>query len=115
MRALMWGGLVLSLTLMVAATALTLLAEKRWGLYLFVGAAVLYLLCRCATMGLLNTAPKALTVVFLIAGSFILSKWTPLSAMGILGMACLGAALACVLLYGLGLARQRPSPPARGA
>lgn len=105
----MWGGLILSLLLMFAATVVTVVAKERWGLYLFAAAAVLYLVFRCIALGLLDTAPKVLMVMFLIAGSFMLSKWPPLSPLGILGIACLAAALACVLLHGFGLARRRPA------
>ena len=98
----------------LTCAAVALLAEKRWGLYLAMGAVLLYLLCRCAMMGLLNSAPKVLTVAFLIAGCFILSRRPLLSPMGILGVAFLGASLASVLLHWLRSARHRPSPPPRG-
>ena len=104
-RPLVWGGLVLALLLMFAGTAVTTMAPKAWrpwGLGLFVASAVLYLFCRFIAIGLLNTAPKVMAIVLMLAGCFLLSKWPALSAMGILGIACLVAALAFVLLFGMG-------------
>ncbi|HUT33961.1 MAG TPA: hypothetical protein VNE39_10795 [Planctomycetota bacterium] len=112
-RALVWGGLVASLVLMFAGTLVTMVARQRWGLFLFLAAALLYLFCRCMTIGVLNTAPKAFSVVLLVAGAFILSRWPAVSAMGILGIACLGGALALVLVGGFGGAPRAGSRPQR--
>ncbi len=101
-RTLIWVGLIGSLVLMAAGTLITLVARQPWGLLLFLAAAMLYLFCRCLTIGVLNTAPKLFSVILLLAGAFILSRWETLSVMGVVGMACLGGALALMVLGGLG-------------
>ncbi len=106
--------MVAALALMVAGTLVMMVAEHRWGIYLFLAAAVLYLFCRCMTIGMLSTAPKAFSVVLLIGGAFMLSKWHPPSVMGMLGIACLAGAVALMLAGGFGYVRRsRARPPRR--
>ncbi|MBM4037552.1 MAG: hypothetical protein FJ290_03475 [Planctomycetes bacterium] len=108
-KALLWGGLILALLLMFAGTAVTTMAPKPWkpvGLYLFMAAALLYIICRCMTLGVLNTVPKVFSMLLLLAGCLILSKWPAPSPMGILGIACLAGALALILVGGLGYVRK---------
>ncbi|MBM4032751.1 MAG: hypothetical protein FJ291_13310 [Planctomycetes bacterium] len=101
-KRLVWGGLVLALALMFAGTVITVVSRQKWGMYLFLAAALLYLVCRCMTIGLLDTTPKVMAIVLMLAGCFMLGNWPALSVMGILGIACLVAALAFILAFGMG-------------
>lgn len=115
-RAILWGGLIAALFLMFAGTAVTMTAPREfrvWGMYLFLASALLYLICRCASIGLLNTMPKAFALVLMLAGCFILSRWAPDTIMGIVGIACLATALLLILLFGLGYVRQGRPPADR--
>ena len=108
-KALVWGGLVLALLLMFAGTAVSTMAPKAWkpvGLYLFMASAILYLVCRCMTLGILNTTPKVFAILLMLTGCFVLSKWPPTTPLGILGIACLVAAFALVFLFGFGYLRR---------
>ncbi|HPD14162.1 MAG TPA: hypothetical protein PLE19_04400 [Planctomycetota bacterium] len=101
-RTLVWAGLIGSLALMAAGTLITMVGRQPWGLFLFLAAAMLYLFCRCLTIGVLNTAPKLFSVILLLAGAFIVSRWEALSLMGVVGMVCLGGALGLMILGGFG-------------
>jgi len=109
-RALVWGGLLVALLLMFAGTLVTVVANRRWGIYLFLASALLYIVCRCMTIGVLNTAPKVFSVLLLVAGAFIMSRWPVGSVMGVVGAACLVGALALMVLGGLGYARGGRQP-----
>lgn len=114
-KALSIGGMVLALLLMFAASAITVVARQRWGLYLFMAAAVLYLVSRCMQIGLLNTVPKALGVVCLVAGAVLLSNWKTVSLLGkAVGVACVAVAFGLLLVYGCGLAGKRSCEPPVG-
>jgi hypothetical protein len=109
-KPLVVGGLVLALALMLAGTLVSTLAPRPWkpvGLYLFLAAAVLYLVCRSISIGLFNTTPKVFAILLLLGGCFALSKWPLLSPLGILGAACLATSLLLILLYGLGYVGRR--------
>lgn len=111
-RTLVWAGLVVALLMMFTGTAVTTMAPRQWrpaGLYLFLASALLYLFCRCLSIGVLNTLPKVFTVLLMLGGCFILSQWPAGSAMGAVGIACLSAAFILVLLFGLGYLRQERS------
>jgi len=110
-RTLVWVGLIGSLVLMAAGTLITVVGRQRWGIFLFLAAAMLYLFCRCLTIGVMNTAPKLFSVVLLLAGAFILARWETLSVMGVVGLVCLGGALGLMIIGGFGhhaAPRERP-------
>lgn len=103
---LVWAGLIAALLLMFAGTAVVTLARKHWGMYLFAAAAILYLVCRCVSIGLLNTMPKLLTLLLMLAGCLLVGVFPIPSVMGILGVACLAAAFVLLVLFGLVYARR---------
>ncbi len=99
-RQLIWAGMVLALTIMVAATGITVGTGQRWGMYLFGVGVALYIVCRCVGMGLLNTMPKILALALMVAGALLMSRWRIPSALGYVGLGCVVAAAVLLVASG---------------
>ena len=91
--------MIAALALMVAGTLVTIQTRSIWGLYIFAGAAGLYILARLATFGLLASWTSALGLLLLAVGCSLLSRWRPPSLPGIAGIACLAASAVCIALF----------------